>query len=985
MLPKMARLKLPASPAPLGPPHSVPRVSNRRPFRHTPPAGVKNRWHGRHNPQAFPDWERPPNFMDVAVLIVEGAYLADSDLLSLGSAHTRLRQGCLLRPGKTARQSVTDVRTMEQRPVPTIMDVAVLVLAGNYLEESDYDVLRVAHPELKRDSLILNTWITRPWQPYRKRRWGFGRTHKERGTNHDRVNPISMIHFAWRMLDFEDRTECIEAFPQWKEYAATRKQACVTSVAALRRPKRFETPEAPIPVKLDPHLAALNTAALLRFDFNYGDLVRWLGGEYTNRRRDWTKEFDLIHKILDRTNLPSDYPPAKVDLAYRIQTEGVPLCGQYTTPVTATKLRDEYDNHPAVLANMDKIEEKFAKEEWKSFHLHFKRFAFEFIPGLVVNPIQWVFDKGKGRICIDCTNGPDPEGAINTHIPKPKEQKELECPEVFYQFAFRRFLRHILRMRISCPNHPILLHADDIEAAFRRILYHPDLAVAFSYVYSDYLIVPVGQVFGSRSAPSFYCVMADLRQALAACRPTDPVTTYDPLVRQCTVSINTSTPLATIPEDSHYPILSPDEEHRPYNASFVDDNGVASFADGILEAIQNSVMSAFEVFGHDDDRRGDCLQAQKWTSEVSESFMYLGFLVDTHDMTVSWPLAKRQRLHDELTEILAQPHPRSVSPKTMAHIIGVVRSAAEIAPWGNFLSFNLQNSLTAASRNAFSTRRSWWTRTNIYLSSVAVATIEQLLETLLEPEGSPLWTRPIALYLDRDPTHTVYSDASYAGIGGWSPDFGFLWRLTYDTLIEHGFNLKPIELKTREPTDAMADGLHINPLEYIGCLVNLWITLKFVMDAGPRPGGYILSLLSDNMTALSWMSTAARTKNPTLQGLARLGSALLVRAAELLTKVDPSHIPGNQNDIADALSRPPTRALPYQNVLDSVIKEWSPLRMCRICLLPSELLHQIAFVLSSPKIEDTYEQITTNLLTLELRILDLGVRTWDSPSTIYES
>ena len=46
-------------------------------------------------------------------------------------------------------------------------------------------------------------------------------------------------------------------------------------------------------------------------------------------------------------------------------------------------------------------------------------------------------------------------------------------------------------------------HADDIEAAFRRILYHPDVAVLFAYVYSEYLIVPVGQVFGSRNAPSF--------------------------------------------------------------------------------------------------------------------------------------------------------------------------------------------------------------------------------------------------------------------------------------------------------------------------------------------------------------------------------------------------------------------------------------------------------------------------------------------------
>ena len=161
--------------------------------------------------------------------------------------------------------------------------------------------------------------------------------------------------------------------------------------------------------------------------------------------------------------------------------------------MTATGLRNSYDNHPAVDDNLDKVEKKFAKEEWRSYHLHYLRFVYEFIPGLVINPIQWVFDKGKGRICIDCSNGPDPLGSINRYIPSPKEVKaamehaktatedaqaakaaenlELECPQVFYQYAFQRFLRRILQMRITRPNEPIMVHADDIEAAFRRVLY----------------------------------------------------------------------------------------------------------------------------------------------------------------------------------------------------------------------------------------------------------------------------------------------------------------------------------------------------------------------------------------------------------------------------------------------------------------------------------------------------------------------------------
>jgi len=127
--------------------------------------------------------------------------------------------------------------------------------------------------------------------------------------------------------------------------------------------------------------------------------------------------------------------------------------------------------------------------------------------------------------------------------------------------------------------------------------------VAFAYVYSEYLIVPVGQVFGSRNAPSFYCVLADLREVLSACRKDVPVEALHSLVQECDLEVNQASSLMTVPSD---------ELSRMYNASYVDDNAVAAFADAIEQAIHHSVihhsvMSAFEVFGSD-FRRGHPLQ-----------------------------------------------------------------------------------------------------------------------------------------------------------------------------------------------------------------------------------------------------------------------------------------------------------------------------------------------------------------------------------------
>jgi hypothetical protein len=225
------------------------------------------------------------------------------------------------------------------------------------------------------------------------------------------------------------------------------------------------------------------------------------------------------------------------------------------------------------------------------------RFLHAYIYGLILNPLQWVFEKGKGRICVDCTNGPDPRGAANTYIPKPSLDNEEECPPVYYQSAFRRLLRRILQMRISCPDEPILVHADDIEAAFRRILYHPDLAIAFAYVFDKYLMIPVGEVFGSRSAPSYYCVLADVRQALAAITLPKTESEFHPLVTNCHLHVVTTAPLEQVPPDSHHPGLSGLELERAFNASFVDDNGVVAFLWYILSAINQSVDSAFTIFG----------------------------------------------------------------------------------------------------------------------------------------------------------------------------------------------------------------------------------------------------------------------------------------------------------------------------------------------------------------------------------------------------
>jgi hypothetical protein len=93
-------------------------------------------------------------------------------------------------------------------------------------------------------------------------------------------------------------------------------------------------------------------------------------------------------------------------------------------------------------------------------------------------------------------------------------------------------------------------------------------------------------------------------------------------------------------------------------------------------------------------------------------------------------------------------------------------------------------------------------------------------------------------------------------------------------LVVLGFNMKQIDKYKQEPLDATTEGLHINPLEFLAAIINLWLVLKLVVQLPANPIGYIIDLLSDNTSTLSWMQLTAQTRDPRLQPLARIISTI---------------------------------------------------------------------------------------------------------------
>jgi hypothetical protein len=175
-------------------------------------------------------------------------------------------------------------------------------------------------------------------------------------------------------------------------------------------------------------------------------------------------------------------------------------------------------------------------------------------------------------------------------------------------------------------------------------------------------------------------------------------------------------------------------------------------------------------------------------------------------------------------------------------------------------------------------------------------------------------------------------------------------------LIALGFNMKTIDQFAAEPLDASSEGLHINPLKFLDCIINLWLSIWIIQRMNPCPSGFILDLWSNNTLALSWMSLTAATHDPHVQLLACLASMFLVIASQHLTRVQPCHIPGQLNFEAGYLSRSDNGHVPsWERVTAQCSQLWTHL----VCFLLCHLLSLLARLLSFGLTEGTYVQLAT--------------------------
>jgi hypothetical protein len=839
---------------------------------------------------------------------------------------------------------------------------------------------------------LLPNALTPPSNPLPRRFRNFGAVSSGRSAYTDPPSPFLIIHHIWTYVSDCDRLALTHTHPAILAYARLRYQATSADLSGLLLPR---APPDSSPV--DPIRVHYLGCALLRFNFVYGDLVRWLEGPYTDAHRNWSDVFATLEMARDRAP-PQGFPEPDYDRAIRLCTEGAPLSGKFVANYHSCSLRNCAALSADLIANQDDVDATLCKEEKLSYHLILPRFLWRFIPGLFLAIFRVAYRHGdpKPRLCVDPSTvlGSDDTGNANRHIPKPGVIEDMS-PAIHYGSAFLRGLIWLWNLRISYPREDILMLTDDISGAFRRVLYHPDMAVCFAAVWRGFLILPVGTIFGAGNSPGFFGIKGELRSHYAHHLP--PVASDAaplPLVARVTLPpIQTAVEAACLsqatPDTLNPGILSdinglPERRHP----IFVDDTLVAHIRQYFLDAVHASVHSAYTLFGHPDDdpTRPPCINPLKWTDNASWHVRFLGFSINTRLMRVSWPPDKREKLLVFLRELLQeQVAARRSTPRTVSRILGLVRHAAMVSPLGVYRSLRLQHffndCVSSVSSRPRGIRR-WYARRSINLPPCMLSELQQLFASISPDLHHPAWSSPIGLIVPRTPTIHVFTDASLGAMGGWSPlhHLNHMWRLTWDDLVQHGFPSAMGWCNAHNYLEPAIDEhkKHINILEFVAIFIELWISVRQLHFAQLHgctlpgehipPGGHRIWAQADNTSALSWLRYASRTRRPPIRRLARLLTAFLSHSsASNILRVQGEHLAGKRNTEADSLSR-----FELYPSWESVMASSPALTNLRTCLLPPKLLSLIASAFSREQTADWYETATTELWTIAPPVFATG-------------
>ena len=707
---------------------------------------------------------------------------------------------------------------------------------------------------------------------------------------------------------------------------------------------------------------AMTSACLLHFDGDVATMVRWIGGPHVNAHLD-------IPSILEKLRLIVD-PDIHADVS-RILLLGAPAeCKAFASEENFQAFL-KYGNHDSVTNNQDVYASTIVKQSKRGLTLIMDPKLIHFALNAHLSPqglVDVLHPRRKPRPLSDSSFRPWPGAmAINDWTNKKNE------PKLYFASSFMNFCKWQWNLAITYPTHDRHTGDDDVQCAFPRLKYNPQLVAMHSSISNGTLSMNTGLTFGDNTSPSNWEPIARARQQLAQhywrhepktvmekAKPFLPIFKF---AKPATDEERAAFAVA-IPDSINTGVIDNDGNRKPPTYDHhVDDNMYGDITELMPLAAAASVIALYDILGYPDGRIPDPISWDKFESVHGHIRRVVGWDFNTRDLTFALPTDKRQAITSTLREWCTK---KSCTLVEAAEFHGTLADASRANRKGRTMFFGFQNALRRTIQQRYHQVRGyysrqskrqhmsdqlpkhlhhrldsliardvatliWKTKTFISISDAVAFEIRSMYAIMADPNRP--WSISIGHVIPRDAQFTSLGDA--CGIGGGA----------YCHELEYWFDIVWSD-HTRNQFDSGA--IHINILEFIVVLLQLAAAItrseeKFHFEGKQIRPLHKLLIRSDNSPSCNWAHKVS-AKSERGQLLVSIYADLIERTQ--LT-IDCTHIAGVDNDLADYLSRPPPELITHATRCQQIYQKEPRLRSYHFFRPSPELLSCLVSRLST--------------------------------------
>ena len=448
----------------------------------------------------------------------------------------------------------------------------------------------------------------------------------------------------------------------------------------------------------------MTTACALYYNGDMATVVRFIGGPHVNAHID-------VPTVLQ--NLKPILTPDVFDDVQRILVTGAPAkCNAEATSENFQAYL-KYGNHKSANENQQVFDKTIIKQSKRGLTLIMDPALVHFTLNTHLTPqglVDILHHRRKPRPVSDSSFRPWPGASgINDWTSKATE------PALHFADAFQKFCTWHWNLAISYPTHDRHTGDDDVQCAFPRVKYNPNLVAMHSAISSGTLIMHTGLTFGDNTSPSNWDPIARARQQLAQklWHDDDIIDRAQPYLPNFTFD-----PPATPEERAGFAVAIPDSKNRgvfdkngkrksPQYNHHVDDNMYADIPELMPRSAAASIISLYEIVGYPDGRIPDPISWDKFGAAYGHIRRVVGWDFNTRSLTYTLPDDKRQSIIALLTEWAQKSHCTILEAATLH---GTLADASRANRQGRTLFFSFQNALRRAIQTRFNHVRGYYSR-----------------------------------------------------------------------------------------------------------------------------------------------------------------------------------------------------------------------------------------------------------------------------------